>query len=159
MASPGDWLGDADRVAELGRRLAGAQVPLARLALYRRTLHPGVLARATAWAPNRPVEIFDREHGLDLSLGFAGSPLDLAIAGGGVLAFDAAILEHAASGWGDPLRGLGLKSVLVAPLRRGAALAVGTRCPGGFAEADLTLIERLADSLAKDAKRPRGSSQ
>jgi len=154
-----DWLGDADRVADLGRRLAGAGVPADRLALYRRTLHPGVLGRATAWAPNRPVEIFDREHGLDLSLGFAGSPLELALAGGAALTFDPAALERGSAGWGDPLRGLGLKTLLVVPLRQAAALAVGTCRPGGFAEAETALIQRLAGGLAKDAKRSRASSQ
>ena len=154
-----DWLGDADRVACLGRRLTGSAVPVGRLALYRRTLHPGVLARATAWAPSRPVEIFDREHGLDLSAGFMGSPLDLAIAGGGAVTLAGAELDRPAWGWGDPLRGFALKSILILPLRAGAALAVGTRRPEGFTEADLVLIAKLSEGLAKSAKRSRGISQ
>lgn len=154
-----DWLGDADRVACLGRRLAGAGMPIDRLALYRRTLHPGILARATAWAPNRPVEIFDREHGLDLSAGFMGSPLDLTIAGGGAVTLAGGELDRAAWGWGEPLRGFALKTILIMPLRAAAALAVGTRRPEGFAEADLVLIAKLSDGLARSAKRSRGFSQ
>jgi adenylate cyclase len=150
---PADWLGDADRVAGLGRRLAGAGVQADRLALYRRTLHPGILSRATAWAPKRPVEIFDREHGLDLSLGFAGSPLDQVIGGGGALTLDAEAFERADGGWSVPLQGFKLKRVLVTPLHRGVALAIGTRRRDGFGEADLTLIGKLVQGLAKRENR------
>ena len=153
MRSPADWLGDADRVAELGRRLTGAGVPTDRLALYRRTLHPGILARATAWAPGRPIEIYDREHGLDLSLGFIGSPLELAIESGGVQALDTDALDRGRGGWSDPLLGFALKRVLVTPLCRGVALAIGTRRPSGFADADLALIGKLVQGLAKRENR------
>ena len=159
MQQPADWLGDADRIAELGRRLAGAAVPVDRLAFYRRTLHPGVLARATAWAPKCPIEIFDREHGLDLSLGFMGSPLDLVMAGGGALTLDMREIERTAWGWADPFRGSGLRSMLVAPAGPGAALAVATARESGFGEDDLTLIGRLSDGLAKQAKRRKPISQ
>jgi len=153
MLSPADWLSDADRVAGLGRRLSGAGVPVDRLALYRRTLHPGILARATAWAPNRPIEIYDREHGLDLSLGFIGSSLELAIESGEAAAFDAGALDRASGGWSDPLLGFALKRVLVTPLCRGVALAIGTRRPTGFADADLALIGKLVQGLAKRENR------
>ena len=153
MKHPADWLGDADCVAGLGRRLTGAGVQADRLALYRRTLHPGVLSRATAWAPGGPIEIFDRDHGLDLSLGFPGSPLGLAMESGGALTFDAALLEPAEGSWSDPLRGFKLKRVLVAPLCGGVALAAGTRRKDGFCDADLALIGKLVQGLAKRENR------
>lgn len=159
MDPSADWLGDADRVACLGRRLAGSGVPVARLALYRRTLHPGVLARATAWAPDGPVEIFDREHGLELSAGFVGSPLDSAIAGGGCVTLTAAELGGTDGRWSRPLLGFSLEIILLMPLRRNAALAVGTRRQTGFAEADLVLIAKLSGMLAKSAKRSRAIPQ
>ncbi len=157
--TPADWLGDADRIAELGRRLVGAGVPADRLALYRRTLHPGVLGRATAWSAERPVEIYDREHGLDLSLGFAGSPLDRAIAEGTGGILTGAEIDGSAGAWTNALRSLGLCFVRLVPLPRGAALAIGTRCKAGFSDGDEKLIRRVAATLAKGANRQKIISQ
>ena len=159
MDHPADWLGDADRVAELGRRLIGAGVPADRLALFRRTLHPAILGRATAWSAARPVEIYDREHGLDLSLGFAGSPLDRAIADGADCSLTGAEIERSSGGWTEALRSLGLSFIRLIPLPRGAALAVGTRCKAGFSDGDEKLIRRFAATLAKGAKRQKTISQ
>jgi adenylate cyclase len=156
---PADWLGDADRVASLGRRLAGAGVPADRLALYRRTLHPGVLSRATAWSPERPIEIFDREHGLDLSPGFSGCPLDRAMAGGPPILLTGPEIERSAGCWADPLRRLGLYTLLLVALSPGVALAIGTRRREGFSEGDKSMIERLAGTLAKSGKGRKRFSQ
>src|SRR6185437_718192 len=68
-------LDDAGLVAGLGRRLRTAGLPLDRLTLHLRTLHPELLARTVAWAPGEPVEIHDREHGIEVSAAFAGSAL------------------------------------------------------------------------------------
>lgn len=140
-----DWRGDADCVADLGHRLRDGGLPADRLALFRRTLHPEILGRATAWAPGRPVEIFDRDHGIDLSIQFAGSPLDLAMTRGLPLRLQPAEFERSFWRWADPFRGLGLAELVIHPLRSGATLAVGTCRPGGFAPAEMTLLVRLAE--------------
>lgn len=150
---PADWLGDADRVASLGRRLAGTGVPVDRLALYRRTLHPQILGRATAWSPERPIEIFDREHGLDLSPGFAGCPLDRAMTEGVSTILRGAEIERSTGCWADPLRSLDLYTLLLVALSTEAAIAIGTRRQDGFSEGEKSLIERLVGGLAKGAKR------
>lgn len=155
MERVADWLGDADCIAELGRRLAGAAVPVDRLVLYRRTLHPGILGRATAWAPGRPIEIFDREHGLELSLGYAGSPLDRAIAEGAACTLSGREIDLSAWRWADPLRCFGLARIVLSPLRNGAALAVGTRRDEGFTDPQRALIDRSVGNLAKSANRQR----
>lgn len=159
MDHPADWLGDADRVAELGRRLIGAGVPADRLALFRRTLHPAILGRATAWSADRPVEIYDREHGLDLSPGFAGSPLDLAITEGADCSLAVTEIDRSSDGWTAALRSLGLRFVRLIPLPRSAALAIGTRCRSGFSDGDEKLIRRFAANLAKGANRQKTISQ
>src|SRR2546430_2538512 len=65
-------LDDAGLTAELGHRLRLAGLPLDRLVLHLRILHPQLFARTLAWSPNEPVEIRDREHGIELSSLFAG---------------------------------------------------------------------------------------
>ena len=154
-----DWLGDADRIAELGRRLRAASVPADRLVLYRRTLHPEILGRATAWAPGRPIEIFDREHGLEFSLGFRGSPLDQAMADGARRTIPRAEFDPAAWSWADPFRGFGLAALMVRPLRQTAALVAGTRRPQGFSEAEAALLDRLAAGLDEGRSRKKARSQ
>lgn len=159
MIDPADWLGDADRIAGLGRRLTAAGAPADRLALYRRTLHPEILGRATAWSQNQPVEIFDREHGLDLSSGFRGGPLDRAIAESMAGILTGIEIDRSPWRWADPLRGRGLAVILLIPLPRGAALAIGTCRDAGFSESDENLIRRHAETLAKGAKRQKRVSQ
>jgi hypothetical protein len=147
-----DWLGDADRIVDLGRRLRDASVRADRLALYRRTLHPEILGRVTVWSPDRPVEIFDRAHGLDLSVRFTGSPLDLAMTDGARRALDGDIVDRSAWRWADPFRGLGLTALVLRPLRGAACLVVGTRDQKGFAERELNLLDWLSKGLGEGRK-------
>src|SRR5262249_16636729 len=64
---------DVGLTAELGRRLRAAGIPLDRLTLHLRPLHPELFARTVAWAPNEPVEIRDRKHGIEISPMFLAS--------------------------------------------------------------------------------------
>jgi adenylate cyclase len=68
-------LDDAGLIAGLGRRLRAAGLPVDRISLHLRTLHPELLGRTLAWAPNEPVEIHDREHGVEVSRAFLDSPV------------------------------------------------------------------------------------
>jgi adenylate cyclase len=68
-------LDDAGLAAGLGQRLRAAGLPIDRLTLHLRTLHPEILGRSVLWAPDEAVEILNREHGIEVSPGFAGSPL------------------------------------------------------------------------------------
>ena len=140
---------DADKIADLGRRLRQAGVPADRLAIYRRTLHPEILGRATAWAPDRPVEIFDREHGLDLSTGFAGSPLDRTMTEEEGCALTRRDLARGGWQWAEAVRDEDLSELRLMPLSHAAALAVATHCKEGFSEADLALLDRFASILKK----------
>jgi adenylate cyclase len=148
-----DWLGDADKLVELGRQLRLAGVPADRLALYRRTLHPEILGRATAWAPDRPVEIFDRQHGLDLSAGFSGSPLDRTMTEETGCALTRRDLMGGGWRWAEVVQDEELSELRLVPLSRAAALAVGTCSKAGFSESDLALLDRLAAALKKGSGR------
>ena len=65
-----DWLsGDECHELDLsglasgfGLRLRAAGVPLDRLALHMRTLHPLVRGGTIAWAPNEPFNFIQRQH-------------------------------------------------------------------------------------------------
>jgi len=159
MKPVADWLGDADRIAELGRRLRDASIPADRLALFRRTLHPEILGRATAWAPGRPVEIFDCGHGIDLSVRFAGSPLDEAMADGKPRHVAGQDIDRSAWRWAEPFRGLGLAALLLRPLSAMSALAIATRRVNGFGDKDLVLLDRLIGDLDGVRRRKKPSPQ
>jgi adenylate cyclase len=68
-------LDDAGLAAEFGGRLCAAGLPIDRLTLHLRTLHPEIFGRSVAWAPGETVEVRDRQHGIEVSPGYAGSPL------------------------------------------------------------------------------------
>src|ERR1700734_206151 len=54
-------LDDADMISVLGRRLQLLGLPITRLGLHLRTLHPQIQARSIMWSPDEPVQIVDRE--------------------------------------------------------------------------------------------------
>src|SRR5262249_50049058 len=72
MRSTVDWLVDGARstmqahhlVAELCDRLVGCGIPLWRVAVFVRTLHPHIMGRRFIWRPGAEVEV--REAPLDL---------------------------------------------------------------------------------------------
>jgi adenylate cyclase len=68
-------LDDAELIKALGSRLRAAGLPLDRLTLHLRTLHPEIIARTLAWAPGQAVEILDRKYGVEALAAFAKSPL------------------------------------------------------------------------------------
>jgi adenylate cyclase len=77
-----DWLtGDeshdleaAPFVAELGHRLRAIGLPVDRLVVHLRTIHPEILGSTFAWAPNREIEIYERMHGIELTAEFVSLP-------------------------------------------------------------------------------------
>src|SRR5271167_141626 len=103
---------DAGLVAGLGHRCRAVALPLDRLVLHQRTLHPEILARAVAWAPNEPVEIYDLEHGTETSASFVGSPLYRAMECGELVLVQ--LQGWVASDWpsSDVLRDRGLTDLI-----------------------------------------------
>jgi hypothetical protein len=68
-------LDDAGLIAGLGERLRAMGLPLDRLGLYLRTLHPEYFGRALAWAPGEPVESENRGYGITALRAYAESPV------------------------------------------------------------------------------------
>jgi adenylate cyclase len=68
-------LDNAGFVAALGPRLRRSGMALDRLSLDLRILHPEIRCCTLAWAPGEPIEIHDREHGIERARGFAKNPV------------------------------------------------------------------------------------
>jgi hypothetical protein len=54
-------LDDAGMIARLGSSVRALGLPIDRIGLHLRTLHPQILARSILWSPGEPVQIIDRE--------------------------------------------------------------------------------------------------
>ena len=78
-----DWLVDGARstmqahhmVAELCDRLVGCGIPLWRVAVFVRTLHPHIMGRRFIWRPGAEVEVLDAPFDLLETPEFRGSPV------------------------------------------------------------------------------------
>ena len=138
-------------IAELGRGLRKAGLPIDRLTLHVRTLHPEIIGRTIAWAPNEPVEIHDREFGIETSSAFVGSPLQKVME-----TREPAIVRPADTDGGvwtqiDVFRDRRLVEIVLAPLCTSAgpvsAVAFCTARPGGFAASERAALDRILPGL------------
>src|SRR5262245_49952211 len=85
-----DWLVDGARstmhahevLAELCERLLGCGIPLWRVAVFVRTLHPYIMGRRFVWRPGTEVEVLDAPFDLLESAEFRDSPVAKVYASG-----------------------------------------------------------------------------
>ncbi|WP_391345648.1 adenylate/guanylate cyclase domain-containing protein [Azospirillum sp. A23] len=142
---------EAAFIAGLGRRLRSVGLPVDRLTLHLRTLHPEILGRTVAWAPNEPVEIHDREHGMEVSAGFLGSPVRRVMDSGETLLVRPT--DPTGSPWPlmDVFAGRGLSELLIVPLDTAdgpaSAAAFGTVKPRGFSAGERAALDRILPAL------------
>jgi adenylate cyclase len=144
-------LDDAGLIAGLGRRLRAAGPPVDRISLHLRTLHPEFLGRTLAWAPNEPVEIHDREHGIEVSQAFMDSPVAQVLETGQPLVVRRADDDEAAWTKIDIYQGRQLTELVIVPLHNAegpmSAATFGTLRPAGFSATDVTALERIVPAL------------
>jgi adenylate cyclase len=144
-------LDDAGLIAGLGRRLRAAGLPVDRLSLHLRTLHPEIFGRTLAWAPNEPVEIHDREHGIEVSQAFLDNPVLQVLKTGEPLVVRRADDDDAAWTGTDIYQGRHLAELIVVPLHNAegpvSAATFGTVRPAGFSATDGTALERIVPAL------------
>jgi adenylate cyclase len=139
-----------EMLAGLGRRLRALGLPIDRLSLHLRTLHPQILARTLAWTEGEPVERLDRDNSIERLPYFATNPIRRATEGRIWLDLttpeEMAGLEEL-----DFFRDRGLHAAIVAPMvmSHGPASAVvfATRRPRGFMPADRAVFERVVPAL------------
>ena len=160
-----DWLIDGARsaplpqevLAQLSERLVACGIPLWRVAVFVRTLHPQVMGRRFIWRPGTEVEISEAPFELLESADFLENPIAQVYATGRALrrklgdpdcAVDFPVLSE--------LRAEGITDYLASPLvfTDGAIHAVTctTRQAGGFTDAQIAGIEAIIAPLARVAE-------
>jgi adenylate cyclase len=160
-----DWLIDGARsapqpvqvLAQLSERLVACGIPLWRVAVFVRTLHPQVIGRRFIWRPGTEVEISEAPFELLESADFLENPIAQVYATGRALrrkladpdcALDFPVLSE--------LRSEGITDYLALPLvfTDGAIHAVTctTRQPGGFTDTQIAGIEAIITPLARVAE-------
>jgi adenylate cyclase len=144
-------LDDAGLIAALGQRLRLIGLPIDRLTLHLRTLHPEILGRTLAWAPNEPVEVRDRAHGLFSVPAFADSPLREVMETGEVLLVR--LDDGAKAAWADidVFQGRNLVEQYIVPLCNAdgpvSAACFCTAASRGFTVSEMAALERIVPAL------------
>ena len=160
-----DWLIDGARsapqpvqvLAQLSERLVVCGIPLWRVAVFVRTLHPQVMGRRFIWRPGTEIEVSEAPFEMLESADFLENPIAQVYAAGCALrrkladpdcAEDFPVLAE--------LRAEGITDYLASPLifTDGAihALTCTTRQPGGFTDAQIAGIEAIITPLARVAE-------
>jgi adenylate cyclase len=160
-----DWLVDGARsaptpqdvLAEMGARLVAAGIPLWRVNVFVRTLHPELMGRRLRWEPGKAVDINETPIEVLSSEMFRTSPV-LAISKTGrslrrrLLAPDCP-LDFPVLG---ELKAQGATDYLITPLPfiggETHAISWTTRAPAGFSEAEIAALEAVAVPLARVAE-------
>jgi len=144
-------------LAHLSERLVACGIPLWRVAVFVRTLHPQVMGRRFIWRPGTGVEVSEAPFELLESADFLENPIAHVYATGQALrrkladpdcAVDFPVLSE--------LRAEGITDYLALPLvfTDGAIHAVTctTRQAGGFTDAQIAGIEAIITPLARVAE-------
>jgi adenylate cyclase len=160
-----DWLIDGARsavqpqevLAQLCDRLVASGIPLWRVAVFVRTLHPQVMGRRFVWRPGTEVVSSEAPYELLETAEFRDNPIARVYQTGGPIrrrladpdrALDFPVLAE--------LRAEGVTDYLASPLlfTDGAIHAVTctTREPGGFTDTQIAALEAIMTPLARVAE-------
>ncbi len=146
-----------DVLRELCDRLVRCGLPLHRVAIFVRTLHPDIMGRRLVWRPGHAVEIDQGRHDILATDTFRRSPMPYVFQTGQQIRrkledpdcpSDFNIL--------DELRSEGVTDYLIQPLPFTSGEIHGiswtTTRPGGFRDADLAALEAIRLPLARLAE-------
>jgi adenylate cyclase len=143
-------LDDAHMMSGLGQRLRALGLPIDRLGLHLRTLHPHILARSVLWSPGEPVQIVDREAIAGPLPGSFNNLLER------VRQTHEWVIEHSDNKerlleWFDVYKGHQLKGFVAAPLAMGrgpAGVAVfATRSTQKFTSPAIKMLAEIVPPL------------
>jgi class 3 adenylate cyclase/uncharacterized protein (DUF427 family) len=158
-----DWLvknawstaSPSDLVGEFGRRLVAAGIPVARLRVLIRTLHPQLFASGYTWRQDTDeIDTFSPSHEILLSPKYIDSPFAAIIAGEGGIRrrldgpnplLDYPVLEE--------LHSEGVTDYVAMPMRFSDGqiniITMTSTTPGGFAVADLGQIYEVLPLMSR----------
>ena len=144
-------LEDAGLVGALGRRLSALGIPLDLLTLHLRTLHPEILARTIAWAPNMGVHVYDREYDNEQSELFFTSPIHRVMESREEVRIKVNESSNTERLELDVFRRLELTELLIWPLVSSegpvSAATFGTRRSQGFSPRKYAMLSRIVPTL------------
>jgi adenylate cyclase len=156
-----DWLADgtrstsrpADAHGELCKRLVACGIPVWRVALFIRTLHPDVFGSSFIWRLGREVEIGRADFTLPDTEEFQTSPVHRAIATQKTVRHRLTLNEPLNSSVLEGLRAEGITDYLAFPLAfmDGSVhvISMQTKQPEGFSDQDIASLERIVPPLAR----------
>jgi adenylate cyclase len=156
-----DWLIDGARsassptqmMAEICERLLQAGLPLWRVGLFVRTLHPDVFGRNFIWRPG--AEVTTATAGFDLldSPGFINNPLAIVFGDGREVRCRLDDPESKRFPFLDEMREEGVTDYIALPLLfidgSTHASSWATKRPGGFSDGELATLRRIVTPLAR----------
>ena len=156
-----DWLIDGGRsasspgqfMAECCERMVAAGLPLWRIGVFVRTLHPEIYGRSFIWRPGAKVEIGTVDYHILESPDFLTSPLKIVFEQGREVRARTDDPAHARFPIVDGLRAEGVTEYVALPLPFIAgtmnASSWTTKQPGGFTEEQLAALRSLVKPLAR----------
>lgn len=159
-----DWLIDGARsqteggnvLAELCGRLLGFGIPLWRVGVFVRTLHPDVFGRAFIWRLGHQVEVKEADFTLPDSEEFQTSPLQTAIASGAMVRHRLTQNTPRNSLVLEDLRSQGLTDYVAFPLifTDGSVhvASMTTKEPEGFSNSDIDALAKIMPAFARVAE-------
>jgi adenylate cyclase len=156
-----DWLIDGGRsapnparmMAETCERLVAAGVPLWRVGVFIRTLHPDIYGRNFIWKPGAEVEIGSVDFGIQDSPEFRSSPLAIVFREGIEVRARPDDPESKRFPIIDDMRAEGVTDYIALPLLfidgQAHASSWTTKQPGGFTDGQLDGLRQLVVALAR----------
>ena len=156
-----DWLIDGARSAtsptrlmsETCERLVAAGLPLYRVGVFVRTLHPDIYGRNFIWRPGAEVEMGTVDFNILESPGFTNSPLMIVFTEGKEVRGRLEDLQDSRFSIFDDLRAEGVTDYIALPLHFTDGLSHAsswtTRQPGGFTDQQLAALRALVPALAR----------
>lgn len=143
----------SDMMAECCERLAAAGLPLWRVGVFIRTLHPKVFGRNFIWRPGRPVSETTVDFDIQQAPEFLNSPLALVFREGREVHVRPDHLAAARFPFFDEMRAEAVTDYIALPMTflDGIihASSWSTRQLGGFTEPQLVALKRVVPALAR----------
>ncbi|MDB5653559.1 MAG: adenylate cyclase [Tardiphaga sp.] len=156
-----DWLTDgarstpvpSDMMAECCHRLTAAGLPLWRVGVFVRTLHPEIFGRNFIWRLGAEVIIGTADFDIRQSPEFLRSPLTMLYAEGREVRFRLDDPQSDGFPFFDDMRAEGVTDYIALPLLFVDGVVHGsswtTRQPGGFTDAQIAVLRRIVPPLTR----------